>query len=67
MAIIDVLANLNRVTREMELKAERSIGLCAEDLLDKAIQRTPIDSGELRLSGTAGSGQDCKGGIMDDI
>jgi hypothetical protein len=53
MALIDVLANLNRVTREIELKAERSIGQCAEDLLDKAVQRTPIDTGELRLSGTA--------------
>jgi len=53
MALIDVLANLNRVTREIELKAEKSIGQCAEDLLDKATQKTPIDSGELRLSGTA--------------
>ena len=53
MALIDVLANLNRVTREIELKAEKSIGQCAEDLLDKAIQKTPIDTGELRLSGTA--------------
>lgn len=53
MALADVLTNLNRVTREMELKAEKSIGQCAEDLLDKAIQKTPIDSGELRLSGTA--------------
>ena len=53
MALIDVLANLNRVTREIELKAERSIGQCAEDLLDKATQKTPIDTGELRLSGTA--------------
>ena len=52
MAIIDVLANLNRVKREMELKAERSIGQCAEDLLDKAVQKTPINTGELRLSGT---------------
>ena len=52
MALIDVLANLGRVTREIELKAEKSIGQCAEDLLDKAIQRTPIDTGELRLSGT---------------
>ena len=53
MALIDVLGNLNRVTREIELKAERSIGQCTEDLLDKAVQKTPIDSGELRLSGTA--------------
>ena len=53
MALADVLANLNRVTREMELKAEKSIEQCAEDLLDKAVQKTPIDSGELRLSGTA--------------
>lgn len=53
MALIDVLANLNRVTREIELKAEKSIGQCAEDLLDKAIQKTPIDTGELRTSGTA--------------
>ena len=53
MAIIDVLANLQRVTREIELKAERSIGQCAEDLLDKAVQRTPINTGDLRKSGTA--------------
>ena len=53
MAINDVLANLEIVTREIELKAEKSIGQCAEDLLDKAVQKTPIDSGELRLSGTA--------------
>ena len=53
MALIDVLANLGRVTREIELKAEKSIGQCAEDLLDKAIQKTPKDTNELRLSGTA--------------
>ena len=53
MALIDVLANLQRVTREIEIKAEKSIGQCAEDLLDKAIPKTPKDTNELRLSGTA--------------
>ena len=53
MALADVIARLGGVTREIELKVERSVGLCAEDLLDKAVQITPIDSGELRLSGTA--------------
>ena len=53
MALADVIARLGGVTREIELKVERSIGQCAEDLLDKAVQKTPMDTGELRLSGTA--------------
>lgn len=53
MALADVIARLGGVTREIESKVERSIGQCAEDLLDKATQKTPIDTGELRLSGTA--------------
>ena len=52
MALNDVLRNLNKVTTDTEKKAERQIKKCCEDLLSKAIDITPIDTGELRKSGT---------------
>ena len=52
MALNDVLRNLNRTVLNMNKKVEKQIELCAEDLLSKAVDRTPIDTGELRKSGT---------------
>ena len=52
MALNDVLRNLNRAVLNMNKKVEKQIELCAEDLLSKAVDRTPIDTGELRKSGT---------------
>ena len=52
MALNDVLRNLNKVTVDTEKKAERQIKKCCEDLLSKAVDITPIDTGELRKSGT---------------
>ena len=48
MALNDVLRNLNKVTTDTEKKAERQIKKCCEDLLSKAVDITPIDTGELR-------------------
>ena len=44
--------NLQGITAQMGLKAEKAIGLCCEDLLRKAVEVCPIDSGDLRKSGT---------------
>ena len=52
MALNDVLRNLNITVLNMNKKVEKQIELCAEDLLSKAVDRTPIDTGELRKSGT---------------
>ena len=52
MALNDVLRNLNTVSKQIEKKAEKQIKKCCEDLLSKAIDITPIDTGELRKSGT---------------
>ena len=52
MALNDVLRNLNKVTVVTEKKAEIQIKKCCEDLLSKAVDITPIDTGELRKSGT---------------
>ena len=52
MALNDVLRNLNKVTKDTEKKAEIQIKKCCEDLLSKAVDITPIDTGELRKSGT---------------
>ena len=52
MALNDVLRNLNTVTKDTEKKAERQIKKCCEDLLSKAVDITPMDTGELRKSGT---------------
>ena len=52
MALNDVLRNLNRTVLNINKKVEKQIELCAEDLLSKAVDRTPIDTGELRKSGT---------------
>ena len=52
MALNDVLRNLNRITRDMEKKSEKQIKKCCEDLLSKAVDITPMDTGELRKSGT---------------
>ena len=52
MALNDVLRNLNTVSKQIEKKAEKQIKKCCEDLLSKAIDITPMDTGELRKSGT---------------
>jgi len=52
MALNDVLRNLNKVTKDTEKKAERQIKKCCEDLLSKAVDITPMNTGELRKSGT---------------
>ena len=52
MALNDVLRNLNKITKDTEKKAEKQIKKCCEDLLSKAVDITPMDTGELRKSGT---------------
>ena len=52
MALNDVLRNLNRIIRDTEKKSEKQIKKCCEDLLSKAVDITPMDTGELRKSGT---------------
>lgn len=52
MALNDVLRNLNFISKQMEKKAEKQIKKCCEDLLSKAVDITPINTGELRKSGT---------------
>ena len=47
-----VIRNLNNLTAQMEKKAEKQIKKCCEDLLSKAVDITPMDTGELRKSGT---------------
>ena len=49
---MNVIVNLNNLTKQMEKKAEKQIKKCCEDLLSKAIDITPLDTGELRKSGT---------------
>ena len=44
--------NLQGITAQMGLKAERAIGVCCEDLLRKAVEVCPKDTGDLRKSGT---------------
>ena len=52
MALNDVLRNLNITVSNMNKKVEKQIELCAEDLLSKAVDRTPKDTKELMKSGT---------------
>ena len=52
MALNDVLRNLNTASKQIEKKAEKQIKKCCEDLLSKAVDITPMDTGELRKSGT---------------
>ena len=49
---MNVITNLNNLTKQMEKKAEKQIKKCCEDLLSKAVDITPMDTGELRRSGT---------------
>ena len=49
---LKVIVNLNNLTKQMEKKAEKQIKKCCEDLLSKAVDITPLDTGELRKSGT---------------
>ena len=52
MGLNDVLRNLNITVLNMNKKVEKQIELCSEDLLRKAVDATPMDTGELRRSGT---------------
>lgn len=49
---MNVIRNLNNLTKQMEKKAEKQIKKCCEDLLSKAVDITPMNTGELRKSGT---------------
>ena len=49
---MNVIVNLNNLIKQMEKKAEKQIKKCCEDLLSKAVDITPLDTGELRKSGT---------------
>ena len=49
---MNVISNLNNLIKQMEKKAEKQIKKCCEDLLSKAVDITPLDTGELRKSGT---------------
>ena len=51
MALNDVIRNLNTAITAINKKAEKQIEKCSQDLLRKAIDKTPMDSGALRLSG----------------
>ena len=51
MALNDVLRNLNITVATMNKKVEKQIEKCSQDLLRKAIDKTPMDTGELRKSG----------------
>jgi len=51
MALNDVLRNLNITVLNMNKKVEKQVELCAEDLLSKAVDRTPKDTQELMKSG----------------
>lgn len=49
---MNVIRNLNNLIKQMEKKAEKQIKKCCEDLLSKAVDITPMNTGELRKSGT---------------
>ena len=55
---IDVIRNLNRVINQMNVKVERAVAECGEDLLRKSNEVCPMSplgsatSGDLRKSGT---------------
>ena len=49
---MNVIRNLNNLTKQIEKKAEKQIKKCCEDLLSKAVDITPMNTGELRKSGT---------------
>ena len=51
MALNDVIRNLNANIVAINKKAEKQIEKCSQDLLRKAIDKTPMDTGALRLSG----------------
>ena len=51
MALNDVLRNLNITVATMNKNVEKQIEKCSQDLLRKAIDKTPMDKGELRKSG----------------
>ena len=51
MALNNVIRNLNTTITAINKKAERQIEKCCQDLLRKAIDKTPMDTGELRKSG----------------
>ena len=50
--ISNVLNNLNRVRNAITQNINREVSNVAHDLLSKSIQRAPIDTGDLRGSGT---------------
>ena len=51
MALNDVIRRLNANITAINKKAEKQIEKCCQDLLRKAIDKTPMDTGELRKSG----------------
>ena len=51
MALNNVIRNLNATVTTINKKAEKQIEKCSQDLLRKAIDKTPMDTGELRKSG----------------
>ena len=51
MALNDVLRNLNITVATMNENVEKQIEKCSQDLLRKAIDKTPMDKGELRKRG----------------